>query len=98
MSAARVGMEHSGPLVLGAGFTGFLDELRLSRRFVEDPVLQRFLGRTGTGISSIVDLGYTGTRIARIEAVTSQPGDSAAQFSYQVSDTWTNSSTAEVGQ
>jgi hypothetical protein len=90
VAAARVGREHSGPLVLGAGFTGFLDELRLSRRFVEDPVLKRFLGRTGTGISSIVDLGYTGTRVARIEAVTSQPGDSAVQFSYQVSDTWTN--------
>ena len=89
VAAARVGREHSGPLILGAGFTGFLDELRLSRRFVEAPTLQRFLGRTGTAVSSIIDLGFTGTRILRIEATSSEPGDSAAQFSYQVSDAWT---------
>ena len=77
----RIGREHSGPVVLGSGFTGFLDELRISRRFVEDPALQRFLGRTGTAVSSIVDLRYSGTRISRIEAVTSEPGDSAVELS-----------------
>ena len=90
VAAARIGRENSGPLMLGAGFTGFLDELRISRRFVEDPVLQPFLGRTGTAVSSIVDLGYTGTRLLGIEAVTSEPGDSAVELSYQVADAWTN--------
>ena len=33
----RVGRAYAGPLVLGAGLTAFLDELRISRRFVEDP-------------------------------------------------------------
>jgi len=89
-AAARVGREHSGPLVIGAGFTGFLDELRISRRFVEDPVLTPYPGRTGTAVSSIVDLGYTGTRLLRIEAVTSEPGDTAVELSYQAADTWAN--------
>jgi hypothetical protein len=88
-AAVRTGREHAGPVVLGAGFTGFLDELRVSRRFVEEPVLQRFLGRTGTAVSQIIDLGYSGTRIVRIESVTSAPGDSAVELSYQVSDSWT---------
>ncbi len=83
-----VGRAYAGPLVLGAGFTGFLDELRVSRRFVDDPVLSRFLGRTGSAVSRIIDMGYSSTRIARIEAVTTTPSDSAIEFSYQVADTW----------
>jgi hypothetical protein len=89
-AAVRTGREQAGPVVLGAGFTGFLDELRVSRRFVEEPVLQRFLGRTGTAVSQVIDLGYSGTRIARIETVASAPADSAVEISYQVSDTWTD--------
>lgn len=83
-----LGSAFSGPLVLGAGFTGFMDELRISRRAVEDPVLSRFLGRTGTATSRIIDLGYSATRIARIESVTTTPSDSGVEFSYQAADTW----------
>jgi hypothetical protein len=83
-----LGSAFSGPLVLGAGFTGFMDELRISRRSVEDPVLSRFLGRTGTATSRIIDLGYSATRIARIESVTTTPSDSGIEFSYQAADTW----------
>ena len=69
--------------MLGAGFTGFMDELRISRRAVDDPVLSRFLGKTGTATTRIIDLGYSSTRIARIESVTTTPGDSGIEFSYQ---------------
>jgi hypothetical protein len=83
-----LGGAFSGPLVLGAGFTGFMDELRISRRAVEDPVLSRFLGRTGTATTRIIDLGYSATRIARIESITTTPSDSGIDFSYQAADTW----------
>ncbi|MGA2477236.1 MAG: LamG-like jellyroll fold domain-containing protein, partial [Spirochaetia bacterium] len=39
-----IGRAYAGPLVIGAGLAGFLDELRISRRFVEDPALARFTG------------------------------------------------------
>ncbi len=83
-----LGTAHSGPLVLGAGYTGFLDELRISRRSVEDPVLSRLLGRTGVAVSRIIDLGYSSTRVIRIETVDSTPGDSGIEFSYEAADTW----------
>jgi hypothetical protein len=83
-----VGTANAGPLVLGAGFTGFLDELRISRRFVEDPVLERFLGRTGTAVSQVFDLGYSSTRIARIEAIAATPSDTAVEYAYQVANAW----------
>ena len=90
VAVPRLGLEEAGPLVLGAGLTGFLDELRISRRFVEDPVIQRYAAKTGTAVSGIMDLGFTATRISRIEAVYATPGDSGVEFYYQVSDTWQN--------
>jgi hypothetical protein len=88
VAVAATGSAYCGPLVLGAGFTGFMDELRISRRFVGDPVLSRFLGKTGAAVSRIIDLGYSATRIARIESVASTPSDSGIEFSYQSADTW----------
>ena len=88
VAVPRLGLEETGPLVLGAGLTGFVDELRISRRFVDDPMIQRFKGRTGTATSAVIDLGFAATRIARIEAVYSTPGDSGVEFYYQVSDAW----------
>ncbi len=90
IAVPRLGLAEAGPLVLGAGFTGFLDELRISRRVVNDPMIRRFAGRAGTATSSIIDLGFTATRVSRIEAVYSKPGDSGVEFYYQTSDTWKN--------
>ena len=83
-----MGSAFAGPLVLGAGFTGYLDELRISRRFVEDPVLSPFLGKTGVATSRIIDLGFSATRIVRIESAASTPSDSGIEFSYQAADSW----------
>ena len=83
-----LGGAFSGPLVLGSGFTGYMDELRISRRSVTDPVLSRFLGKTGVAISRIIDLGYSATRVARIESVAATPSDSGIEYSYQAADTW----------
>jgi hypothetical protein len=88
IAVPMVGAAYSGPLIIGQGYTGFLDELRISRRFVDDAVTSRFLGRTGSLTSRIIDLGFSNTRIARIEAVISTPSDTAVEFFYQSSNTW----------
>jgi hypothetical protein len=80
------GEADSAPLYLGRGYTGFLDELRISRAFVEQPVLARYDGRSGTAASQPLDLGYTGTRLKRIQAVYEAPGDSDLFFYYRLSD------------
>jgi hypothetical protein len=86
----EIGRGHPGELVLAPHFTGFMDELRVSRQCVNSPSVQRFAGRTGTAVSGIVDLGFTHTRVARIESVFDAPADTAVAFSYKVSDSWTN--------
>ena len=80
------GEADSAPLLVGRGYTGFLDELRISRVFVEDPVLTRFDGRAGQAVSAPLDLGYTGTRLKRVEAVYEAKGDSDIFFYYRLAD------------
>jgi hypothetical protein len=88
IAAPRVGEAYAGPLVLGQGFTGFLDELRITRALVDAPSVARLPGRTGSATFRIIDLGYSATRIARIEAVASTPADSGIEYYYQVADRW----------
>jgi hypothetical protein len=88
IAVVQVGSASAGPLVLGSGYNGLMDELRISRRYVDDAVLSRFLGKTGAATSRIFDLGYSSTRVARIDAVASVPGDTSVEYYYQVADTW----------
>jgi hypothetical protein len=88
IAVPAVGTAYAAPLTLGAGYTGFLDELRVSRRFVDDAVLTRFLGRTGAATSRIIDLGFSSTKVTRFDAVDTTPSDSSVEFYYQASDTW----------
>ena len=84
--APYTGEADSAPLELGRGYTGFLDELRISRTFVEDPALTRFDGRAGVAVSSPLDLGYTGTRLKRVEAAYEAEGDADIFFYYRLAD------------
>ena len=87
MAVPMIGAALSGPArSSGRAYTGFLDELRLSRRFVEAPALARFAAASGTAVSRLVDLGTTATRVVRIETVQSTPADSALFYYYRLSD------------
>lgn len=86
VAVPTIGAALSSPLVVGASYTGFLDELRVSRRFVEAPSLARLPATSGTAVSRLVDLGTTAARVARIETVQATPADSALFYYYRLSD------------
>jgi hypothetical protein len=86
----RIGAGLPGEIVLAPRYTGFLDELRMSRRFVENPSTRKYSGDAGIAVSKIIDLGYSKTRIVRIESVSSSPSDTGIAFYYRISDAWTN--------
>ncbi|MDC7222243.1 MAG: fibronectin type III domain-containing protein [Spirochaetales bacterium] len=73
------------PLKLGPEFTGFIDEFRLSREFVETPLLDDYDDR-GDFISPLLDLTYQNSLIESIEAVDRIPGDSSVYYFYAVSE------------
>jgi hypothetical protein len=82
----HTGEADSAPLVLGSGLIGFLDELRISRSWIRDPVLSRYSGASGSAESRPLDLGYTGTRVKRIDALYRTQADSGVFFYYRTSD------------
>jgi Concanavalin A-like lectin/glucanases superfamily len=75
----RVG-EEPGELIIGSGFTGFMDEFRMERRFVDKRSTRRY-EQPGYGISPVLDLKFSDSRLNSLKAVENSPGN-AAVFPY----------------
>ena len=63
-------------LTVGNYFTGFLDELRITSSFVDDPSMNKLGRQRGVFISQPVDLGYTNTKVTSIKITDETPLDS----------------------
>jgi hypothetical protein len=81
-------LQAAGPasLNIGRNYTGFIDELRVSRRFEEQPRLARYENRTGRAVSRVFDLGYSGTELKRVASIFRQPQDAEVYFFYRLAD------------
>ncbi|MDR1932347.1 MAG: fibronectin type III domain-containing protein [Spirochaetales bacterium] len=76
--------ETRTPLVIGEGFTGFLDEFSISRDPPADMDLAAYPAEGGTVETSLIDMGYGGCVLLRIEAACRAPADSAVFFYYRI--------------
>lgn len=87
-SVARpvLGEPDDAQLVIGKNFTGFLDEFRVSREYINKAKLGKYPSHSGSAVSKVFDLGYSGTRIKRIIASMDKPADSEIYFFYRCSD------------
>lgn len=77
----------ASPVTLGPNYTGLLDELRLSSRWVERPNLSRYGTEPGFAVSPLLDLGWNNTRLNSVDAEIRTPGDSGAAFFFRAGDT-----------
>ena len=75
----RIG-EEPGKIILGDGFTGFMDEFRVERRFNDAPSISRY-NMPGYGVSPVLDLEFSDSRIDSLDALTGNP-DNTAVYSY----------------
>jgi len=85
-SRVRIGSGSSGELRLGSRFTGFIDELRLERDFVEHPYTAALVNETGLAVSRVIDLGRSTARLSRIEAEYTTPGETDIFFEYRIGE------------
>ena len=74
-----------------------MDELRISRYYVENPGLSRYAGRTGVGLSRVFDLEYAGSRLEQIQATYATPANSEIYFSYHLADELLRLSAKDAG-
>lgn len=75
----RIG-EEPGELKIGETLTGFVDEFRIEKAFVENRSLNRY-SEPGFGVSQILDLTYPDSRIRALDIVRDAPGN-AEVFPY----------------
>jgi hypothetical protein len=82
----QVGATSPRRLVVGDTFIGMLDELMVSTAFRTEPPPKRYNRVTGIAETRILDLGYTNTRLVRVDAEYRTPLDSDIFFSYRIAD------------
>ncbi|RKX85932.1 MAG: hypothetical protein DRP58_05150 [Spirochaetes bacterium] len=73
-------------LTLGNNYIGYMDELRISKTFIQNPVLSRYQETTGNAVSGIIDLERSGSKLRKISIKHEIPEDSAIFFYYNISD------------
>jgi hypothetical protein len=82
----RINGDRQAPLVIGEGFTGFLDEFVIERNPPARTDLAAFPAEGGSAETSVIDLGYGGCALLRIDAVWQSPEDSAVFFYYRLGE------------
>ncbi len=81
-----IGQFSSEAIRIGENFTGFLDELRITRDFVTDPFTHRYKKTGGALVTNLLDLGYNGSILLSISPVDSTPGDTDIRYYYYMTD------------
>ncbi len=82
----RIASQPGEGLVLADGFTGSIDELRIESRFVEDPLEYDYPPRGGMLLTDYLDLGSSGARLTRVDALYDAPQLSDVFVSYRLAE------------
>ncbi|MFP4489900.1 MAG: LamG-like jellyroll fold domain-containing protein [Spirochaetaceae bacterium] len=80
--------ESSGePLSIGPETEAIMDELRISRRRVEEPLLDPYTFKKGSGITELIDLDTFGAELLSIDAESAAPPETDVFFFYRLYET-----------
>ncbi|MCF6336210.1 MAG: LamG domain-containing protein, partial [Spirochaetales bacterium] len=72
-----ISSQKGSTLILGKNLTGFMDEVRVSRTFVDTPVINRYQTIKGNIVSQTINLGRAGSKLEKIVVNREIPSDSA---------------------
>jgi hypothetical protein len=80
----RIAAYPSDGIVVADGLVGAIDELRIERRFVEDPEFHEFPPGGGSIVTDFIDLGSSGAPLLRVDASIDAPGLSDVFLYYRL--------------
>ncbi|MDC7226079.1 MAG: hypothetical protein PQJ61_04870 [Spirochaetales bacterium] len=80
-----VGAAKAASFIIGRGFTGYIDELRISAAF-EQPELNKYSMNSGTAITEIIDLGNYDSRFLRLNTESRTEGKTQIYYYYRISN------------
>jgi hypothetical protein len=78
----------AAPLKFCPEYSGLADELRISRKFVDEPALRPFGRDPSLVVTPVADLGFGNSRLVAVEAEFKAPGTASIEFAYRIADTW----------
>jgi hypothetical protein len=84
-----IGPRTRGEVALGSRYDGALDELRLTRGWVENPQRDRYVSdfaTKGTAISRIFDLRFPGSTVDTVKVRSSAEGNTSVVWSFRMAD------------
>lgn len=79
---------NHGEIKIGKDYSGQMDELRISRKFVDRPQLRPYESSGARVASPIVDLGYPGTALKAVKAVASTASSQGIEYLARAGDTY----------
>lgn len=82
------GQRGEDPLRIGPTFSGFLDEMRISRKYVQKPHLSRFPTSRGIAETEILDLQEARSTIEQIDVDYRAPEESELYCFYRTADSY----------
>ncbi len=77
-------------LIIGKDYIGYMDELRISKAFIQTPILNKYQGISGILQSKIIDFGRSDSILQKISIDSEIPEDSAIFFYYNLSNNLEN--------
>jgi hypothetical protein len=80
-----IGSAKPSRFLIGRGFTGFLDELRITNEFSE-PDLNKYSMNSGTASTNIIDLEYYDSRFYQLDSQSSLEGATQIYYYYRLSN------------
>ncbi len=81
-----IGERSKSEIEIAPHYTGLIDELRISRRFVEEPMLNGLASTGGYAVAGPLDLEEAQTSVLSIDVEHSEPNDSKSFFYYRIDD------------
>lgn len=79
-----IGARSKSEFDIAPQYTGLIDELRISRRFVEDPMLNGLASSGGYAVAGPLDLGEADSTLLSIDVEHAEPNDSKSFFYYRI--------------
>ncbi len=80
-----IGNQQSFPIELGENYSGLIDEFRISKKVIENPVLKRY-SSTGSMETEIIDLIVPNSELISINSDSSLPQNTAIKYQYAISN------------
>ncbi len=81
-----IGEYSRGTVFIGDYYTGFIDEFRIIRSYLEEPVSTTYRPVQGTAITRPIDLQYTNSRLISIDSEENKPQNSDVYYFYNLSN------------